>query len=75
MPSPNKNEQKTDHSSGTIYTYEDPKTGELYQYRRRCGYKKNGRTLVFLRQSKGESIKDEHILNKAAKIHKEKTEE
>lgn len=102
MPSPNKNEQKTDYisrcmsseeakrdfpdskqraafchskwenksrSSGSVYVYEDPKTGELYQYKRRGGYKKNGRTLVFVRRSGGEAMKDEHILNKAARIY------
>jgi len=45
-------------SSGGIFIYEDPKTGELYHYSRKGIHKKNGRTLIFVKQSKGETMKD-----------------
>ena len=35
------------------YIYEDPKTGELYHYSRRGVYKKSGRTLRFVKQTRG----------------------
>jgi hypothetical protein len=35
------------------YIYEDPKTGELYHYSRRGIYKKSGRTLKFVKQTRG----------------------
>jgi hypothetical protein len=54
-------------SSAAIYIYEDPRTGELYQYSRRGVYKKNGRTLIFLRQSKGDVMSTDHILNRISK--------
>ena len=54
-------------SSATIYIYEDPRTGEVYQYSRRGVYKKNGRTLIFLRQSKGDIVSTDHILNRISK--------
>jgi hypothetical protein len=38
----NKNE-----STGGVYVYEDPKTGELFHYSRRGVYRKKGRILVF----------------------------
>ena len=41
-----------------IYIYEDPKTGELYHYTRKSIYKKNGRTLTFVKKSKGDTMKD-----------------
>ena len=52
-------------SSGAVFVYEDPKTGELFHYSRRGTYRKNGRTLVFIKQSRGEIMSD-HILNRAA---------
>jgi hypothetical protein len=58
MPSPRK-----DKSSGAIFIYQDPKTGELFHYARRGVYKKNGRVLVFVKQSRGKMMSD-HILNK-----------
>jgi len=53
-------------SSGEVFMYKDPKTGELYNYGRRGIYKKNGRFLVFVKRSRGE-IMSEHILNKTAR--------
>ena len=38
------------------YIYEDPKTGELYHYKRKGIYKKNGRTLLFVKQTKGDTM-------------------
>ena len=43
-------------SSGAIYVYEDPQSGEVFHYSRRGKYRKNGRTLVY----KGRGV---HILN------------
>ena len=40
-------------SSANTFIYKNPKTGELYQYSRKGVYKKDGRTLVFVRESKG----------------------
>ena len=57
-----------DKSSGAIFIYGDPKTGELFHYARRGIYKKNGRTLVFVKQSRGEIMSD-HILNKASESY------
>ena len=58
MSPSNKNEKQKDFvSTGGIYVYEDPKTGELFHYSRRGSYRKNGRTLVF--KSKA------HILDRA----------
>jgi len=37
--------------SRTYYAYEDPRTGEIYYYRRKGFYKKNGRVLVPVRGS------------------------
>ena len=56
-------------SSAAVFVYRDTKTGELYRYSRRGFYKKDGRTLIFVRKSTGEDMKNEHILNKAAKIY------
>jgi hypothetical protein len=41
------------------YKYEDPKTGEVFTYKRRGIYKKNGRTLVLVRAAKyqGRTVK------------------
>ena len=38
------------------YIYEDPKTGELYHYSRRGPHKKNGRTLKFVKQTRGNTM-------------------
>jgi hypothetical protein len=35
--------------SKAYYIYEDPRTGELFTYKRRGVYRKNGRILVFLK--------------------------
>jgi len=56
-------------SSGGVFIYEDPKTGELYHYARRGIYKKNGRTLIFVKQSRAETGTD--ILNQINDIMKE----
>tara|TARA_R110000824_G_scaffold9415_3_gene42079 strand:+ start:671 stop:913 length:243 start_codon:yes stop_codon:yes gene_type:complete len=54
MPNPNKNESQNDgKSSGAVFVYEDPKTGELFHFSRRGMHKKNGRVLVFVKRSKG----------------------
>ena len=66
MPSPRKGETKQGRSSGEIFIYKDPKTGEIYNYVRRGIYKKNGRFLIFVKRSRGE-IMSEHILNKTAR--------
>ena len=59
MPSPRKGESQNDFiSSGGIFIYEDPKTGELYHYARKGLYKKNGRTLTFVKQSRGDTMTD-----------------
>ena len=63
MPSPQKKK-----SSAAVFIYKDMKTGELYQYSRKGIYKKNGRTLVFIKKSKGETMSD-HILNRAAESY------
>jgi len=63
MPSPRKGK-----SSGAIFIYEDPRTGELFHYARRGVYKKNGRVLVFVKQTRGE-IRSGHILNKTSDSH------
>jgi len=64
-------------SSGAVYIYEDPKTGELFHYKRRGGYRKNGRTLIFVKQTGGKVMSDlgewaGHILNKAAESYADK---
>ena len=38
------------------YMYEDPKTGELYHYSRKGIYKKSGRTLIFVKKTKGDTM-------------------
>ena len=43
-------------SSRGAYIYEDPKTGELYHYSRRGIYKKNGRKLIFVKQTRGGAV-------------------
>ena len=69
MPSPRKDESKKDcKSSGAIFLYEDPKTGEVFQYTRKGVYRKNGRTLIFLKQSRGDNMSD-HILNRVSQSY------
>lgn len=58
-------------SSGSVFVYKDTKTGELYYYSRKGIYKKGGRTLVFVKKSKGENVSD-HILNKASQAYADK---
>ena len=48
----------TDRSDGGIFIYEDPKTGELYHYARKGIYRKSGRTLIFVKQSRGNTMTD-----------------
>jgi hypothetical protein len=60
-----------DKSSGAIFVYEDPKTGELFHYSRKGVYKKNGRILVFKKQTRGEIMPD-HILNRVAESYADK---
>ena len=43
------------------YVYKDPKTGELYHYSRKGIYKKNGRTLVFVKQTRGDTMTRDFI--------------
>ena len=57
MPSPREGENKG-KSAGGVFIYEDPRTGELYHYARKGIYRKNGRTLVFVKQSRGETMSD-----------------
>jgi len=52
---------------GAVFVYRDTKTGELYYFSRRGAHKKNGRTLVFVEQSKGEDMSTDHILNRISK--------
>ena len=61
-------------SSGAVFVYEDPKTRELFHFSRKGVYKKNGRTLIFVKKSKGDSLNginkesdrsSMHILNEA----------
>ena len=63
MPSPRKDETQKDYVSKGAYEYEDPKTGELFYYSRKGTYRKNGRTLIFKKITKGETM-PEHILNR-----------
>jgi len=39
--------------SKTYYAYEDPRTGEIYYYKRKGVYRKNGRVLVLAKDSDG----------------------
>ena len=41
-----------------VYIYEDPKTGELYHYSRKGIYKKSGRTLIFVKRTRGDKMND-----------------
>ena len=60
-------------SSGAIFIYQDPKTSEIYHFARKGVYRKNGRILIFVKKSRGETMSD-HILNRAAKSHAEEAE-
>ena len=55
-------------SSGAIFIYEDPKTGELFHYKRKGAHRKNGRILIFIKQTRGEIMSD-HILNRAVESY------
>ena len=69
MPSPRKSENsKWENKSKGAYEYEDPKTGELFYYSRRSTYRKNGRTLVFKKRTRGETMSD-HILNRVSESY------
>ena len=60
-------------STGGVYVYEDPKTGELFHYSRRGIYRKNRRLLVF--KGKADKLKQidskhfRHILNQTEQAH------
>ena len=56
------------NKSKGAYEYEDPKTGELFYYSRRGMYRKNGRTLVFKKRTRGETV-PAHILNKTSESY------
>jgi|TARA_R110000824_G_scaffold129708_1_gene291291 hypothetical protein len=51
---PEPNEDQDPSSAG--YKYEDPRTGEVFTFKRRGVYKKNGRILIFV--SKSDKYKD-----------------
>ena len=40
--------------SNSYYIYEDPKTGEIFTYKRKGVYKKKGRILTFVKYVRGE---------------------
>ena len=62
MPSPHRGKSKA------AYEYEDPKTGELFYFSRKSTYRKNGRTLVFKKRTRGETMSD-HILNRVSESY------
>ena len=45
-------------ASKKTFVYKDPITRELFYYDRKGVFKKNGRVLVFVKESKGETMKD-----------------
>jgi hypothetical protein len=45
-------------SSKNMFVYKDPITRELHYYDRRGVFKKNGRTLVFVKELKGETMSE-----------------
>lgn len=47
-----KKNKDEDESNAAVFVYEDPQSGELYHYSRRGLYKKNGRTLVFVKKAR-----------------------
>jgi len=49
---PEPDEDQGPSSAG--YEYEDPRTGEIFTFKRRGVHKKNGRILLFVKKSKGE---------------------
>ena len=59
------------------FIYEDPRTGERYQYSRRGAYKKNGRVLKFIRKSKGGSMDSQQrdFIQEADKFLKDKADD
>ena len=52
-------EKHSDEDAEGSFKYEDPKTGEVFTYRRRGLYKKDGRTLLLVRAAKyqGKTVK------------------
>ena len=48
-------------NSKGAFVYEDPKTGELFHYSRKGIYKKNGRTLIFVKKSRGDKMSTNFI--------------
>ena len=64
---------KKGKSSRYIFIYEDQKTGEIYQFSRKGIYKKNGRTLLFVKKSKGNTMTDRDFIKDADKFIQEKT--
>lgn len=73
MPSPRKGKNKG-KSSGAVFIYEDPKTRELYHYARKGLYKKNGRTLIFVKKSKGETMTEptpRDVIKEADEIYRQ----
>ena len=50
----------------TVYVYKNPKTNELHYFDRRGAYERDGVNLVFIRR---DTMGNEHILNKAAKLY------
>ena len=62
---------KWENKSKGAYEYEDPKTGELFYYSRRGVYRKKGRTLIFKKRTRGETMSD-HILNRTSESYADK---
>jgi len=46
QPGPKEVEEAADEAADGSFKYEDPKTGEIFIFKRKGIYKKNGRTLV-----------------------------
>lgn len=65
---------KKGKSSRYIFIYEDQKTGEIYQFSRKGIYKKNGRTLLFVKKSKGNTMTDRDFIKDADKFIQEKNQ-
>ena len=62
---------KWENKSQWAYEYEDTKTGELFYYSRKGTYRKNGRSLLFKKRTRGETMSD-HILNKTSESYADK---
>ena len=65
---------KWENKSKGAYEYEDPKTGELFYYSRKGAYRKNGRTLVFKKQSRAKTILDKTAENYTFKKNRDNEE-